>query len=141
MSSRRIANLSWRRLAPIAWSLALAACGGGLDQGSGASPSPAPSTPALQSTVVSSDIVTGRDQRVAIGILNANGVPVPGVNVTVQLFTLPAPGAGQPQALGPAVAAAYKGELLQGKGVYVLHQTFSQPGNYTARVTATKGAT
>jgi hypothetical protein len=123
----------------LALPVALAACGGALDQGSDATPSPATSSPALQSTVVSGDLVVGKDQRVAIGILNAAGVPVAGVTVTVQLWTLPGPGAAQPQALGPATNAPYRGELLQGKGVYVVHQTFTQAGTYQARVTASKG--
>jgi hypothetical protein len=119
-------------------SFALTACGGTLQDTGGATPSPSP--PALQSAVISSDLVTGGDQRVAIGVLNQDGVPVAEATVVVQIVTVPAPGGqASPVALGPPQPAPYKGALLQGKGVYVVHQTFTQPGFYRAMVQATKG--
>jgi hypothetical protein len=135
----------WRTRVPLLLAvvlpLALAACGGALDEGGSTSPAPSavPSPPPLQSVIVTNDLVTGGDQRVAIGIVDAGGVPVPDVSVTVQLWTLPSPGGGTPTAIGAPTAAPYKGDLLKGKGVYVVHQVFAQPGNYQARVIATKG--
>lgn len=122
--------------APVALSI-LAGCGGSVDQG-GASPQPKASVPPLQSLFAGAQLVAGIDQRVAIGIVNSSGIPVPDVSVTVQLFTLPSPGQS-PTPLGPAEPAPYHGQGLQGKGVYVIHHTFAGAGNYTAGVTASKG--
>jgi hypothetical protein len=84
-------------------------------------------------------VVKGQDRRLAIGILNADGVPVGGgVTVRVQVFLLP-PG-GTPSAVGAAVAAPYEGTLLQDKGVYVIHQTFTTAGFYNVAVAASKGS-
>jgi hypothetical protein len=116
----------------------VAACGD-VASSTSATPSPSP-IPALQAVSASSQIVIGKDQRVAFGILDANGVPVPDVAVTLRLFNLP-PGASSNQGtpLGPPEPAPYQGDLLQGKGVYVVHQTFDKPGFYSATVHASKG--
>lgn len=87
--------------------------------------------------MASAQVVVGKDQRLGFGILDASGVPVSDVAVTVQLFTVP-PGGAAPAALGPRQAAMYKGELLQGKGLYVIHHTFDKPGFYSAAVHASK---
>ena len=47
---------------------------------------------------------------------------------------------GHTNSLGPPQPAPYEGDLLQGKGVYVVHQTFERPGFYSATVQARKGA-
>jgi len=120
--------------------MALAACGGEVQSGAVA---PTPSAPPpLQAVMASSAVVVGKDQRVALGIINTNSVPVPYASVRVQILTLP-PGAGIPRPLGPAQDAPYNGgapghDILQGKGVYVTHANFDAPGNYTAVVDASK---
>jgi hypothetical protein len=88
---------------------------------------------------VTQDIVVGADRRVAFGILDTNQVPVADVSVRVQLYRLP-PRGSNPVALGPARTAPYEGQLLQGKGVYTIHQSFDQAGFYSAIVEAHKGA-
>jgi hypothetical protein len=114
----------------------LAACGGPAVEGG--QPSPTPSISALQAALVTQDIVVGADRRVTFGILDANQVPVADVSVRVQLYRLP-PGGSNPVALGPARVAPYEGQLLQGKGVYTIHQSFDQAGFYSAIVEAHKG--
>jgi hypothetical protein len=141
-------DLRWRRaLLGAAVSLVgMTACGGAV-AGTDSSPSPVASRPPLQSVVASGSsdtcapcVIKGQDRRLAVGILNADGVPVGGgVAVKVQVFLLPAGGAN-PTALGPAVNAPYEGTLLQDKGVYVVHQTFDRVGLYNVVVQAAKGS-
>ena len=120
----------------------LTACAGGTAQ-TGESPTPAPSAGPLQGVLATSEVVIGKDQRVGFGILDANQVPVPYVTVTVQIFSL-APGSkSSPPPLGPPQPAPYNGgapglDIQQGKGIYVIHQTFDQPGFYSAVVNASK---
>ena len=125
--------------------LLLAACGGSVQDASG--PSPSPSSAPLQAVVATaiSDqcapcTVVGKDVRLPLGIVDPNGVPVADATVKAQVFSVPAgSSAGRP--LGPPVDAPYHGDLLQGKGVYVIHQTFATPGIYRVVVQASKGAT
>src|SRR6266850_733319 len=92
--------------------LFLAACEGQPPPTGQASPSPAPSPPLMQAVKGWSQLVAGIDQRVPIGIVDPNGVPVPDATVRVQVITIPAPGAtASPVAVGPAEAAPYKGDL------------------------------
>jgi hypothetical protein len=123
--------------------LLLAACGGAVEDAT--APRPSPSSPPLQAVVATaiSDqcapcTLVGKDRRLPLGILDANGVPVADATVKAQVFTVP-PGSATGTALGPAVDAPYHGELLQGKGVYVIHQTFVTPGIYQVVVRAAKG--
>ncbi|MGI8608478.1 MAG: TlpA family protein disulfide reductase [Candidatus Dormibacteria bacterium] len=140
-----------KRLAAIATRIAgvvavavLAACGGALQGAPG--PSPSPSNAPLQAVVATaiSDqcapcTLVGKDRRLPLGIVDGNGVPVADVKARAQVFSV-SPGSAAPKALGPVVAAPYHGELLQGKGVYVIHQTFDTPGIYRVVVQASKGA-
>jgi hypothetical protein len=84
-------------------------------------------------------VVVGKDRRVAVAITDRSGVPVPGAAVKLQFFSVP-PGQAAAQPLGAAVDAPYKGELLQDKGVYVVHQSFATPGIYKVVAQAAKGA-
>jgi hypothetical protein len=123
----------------------LSACGGTVID-TNPSPSGSPSKPALQSVVASAAaaecapcVVKGPDRRLAVGILNADGVPAGGgITVRIQVFLLP-PG-GTPTAIGATVDAVYEGTLLQDKGVYVIHQTFTKAGFYNVAVAASKGS-
>jgi len=124
--------------------VAIAACGGPV---TGGTASPSPSNPAAPLNVVvlsaPSDqcapcVVVGKGRRIALAILDRDGVPVPDATVRVQLFLVPA-GKAAAQALGPVVDAPYRGELLQGKGVYVVRQSFDSPGIYRVAAQASKG--
>lgn len=119
---------------PVGLALMLSACGAVAEP---AAPHPSPSIAPLQAVVASAQVVVGKSQRFALGILDASGVPVPDVAVTVELFSLP-PGSGAPTSLGPRQPAPYRGDLLQGKGLYVIHQTFDRAGFYSASVHASK---
>ena len=132
------------RLAGLVAVPLLAACGGPVQDA--AAPSPSAQNAPLQAVVATaiSDqcapcTVIGKDRRLPLGIVDTNGVPVADVQVRAQVFSVPA-GSAAPSAVGPVVDAPYHGDLLQGKGVYVLHQTFVQPGIYKVLVQATKGA-
>ncbi len=115
----------------------LAACSGPAAQGG--QPSPAPSVAPLQAAIVTQDVVVGAGRRITFGIVDANQVPVADVAVRVQLYRLPPGGRTGPVSLGPARSAPYEGQLLQGKGVYTIHQSFDQAGFYNAVVEAKKG--
>jgi hypothetical protein len=122
-------------------SLVLAACGGEVQPGAIAT-SPSASTPPLQAVMATAEIVFGKDQRVAVGILDTNQVPVPYATVRVQIQSIPPAGTG-PMAVGPVEDAPYNGgspghDILQGKGVYVTHVSFDTPGFYRAVVDASK---
>ncbi|MFN2463005.1 MAG: hypothetical protein ABR573_03760 [Candidatus Dormibacteria bacterium] len=124
--------------------MALAACGS-----TGGQPSPGRSGnpgPALQVIALSAPsdqcapcVVVGADRRFAMAVTDRDGVPVPGAAVKAQLFRVPA-GNAPAEPLGPAIEAPYRGELLQDKGVYVLHQSFDRPGIYKVVVDAQKGS-
>ena len=120
----------------------LAACGGAVGD-TGTQPAGSPSvkpTPALQGILTNAYVSVGPNQRLSFGVLNRDGLPVPDLGVTVQIFNDPVPKAGfKGLALGPAQVAPYKGTLLQGKGVYVIHQAFDKAGIYKAEITATRG--
>ena len=137
MTPRLLRSIRRELTLPVLATL-LAACGGQV--GSDSSVSPTPTPPALQPVLASAQVLVGRDQRVAFGVLDRDGLPVPDAAVSVQIFTVPPPGGKQPPvALGPVARAPYKGELLQGRGVYVVHQTFDHAGFYRAAVSAGKG--
>jgi hypothetical protein len=120
--------------------LLLAACDTGASDAS-PTPSPSASIPPMSGAIVNAQLVAGIPQRLAVGIVDPSGIPIPDAQVTVVLQSLPAPGSGRaPQVLAGPEAAPYKGAGLEGKGVYVVHQTFDHPGFYTVLVTATRGA-
>ena len=83
-------------------------------------------------------LVVGKDRRLPLGILNRDGVPVADATVRAQVSLVP-PGKAAPRAIGPVMDAPYKGAQLEGKGVYVIHQTFTTPGIYQVVVEAKKG--
>ncbi|MHB8509008.1 MAG: hypothetical protein ACYDGR_10240 [Candidatus Dormibacteria bacterium] len=131
-----------RAVALAALSIGLSACGQAGSDGATVGQSPTPPVPALQAAVISSVVVTGKHQRLSLGILDRGGVPVPGVTVRTQVVTIPPAGSTEkPQPLGPVQEAPYEGgKELQGKGVYVVYVDFDHPGLFQAYVDATLGA-
>jgi hypothetical protein len=107
----------------------LTACGVGTDT---ASTQP---TPGLQGEIVASEVVVG-DQRLPLGILEQN-TPVNDATVHVRAFYL---GAANGSQMRGEADAPFKGEGLQGKGIYVARLKFDVAGSWLAEITAQRAA-
>ncbi|MDQ6710912.1 MAG: thioredoxin family protein [Candidatus Dormibacteraeota bacterium] len=92
----------------------------------------APSAGTLTAQSVASELVVG-EQRVPLGILDHN-TPVSDAAVHIRSFYL---GSKSAEARGES-AAPFKGDGLQGAGIYAGHLTFDKPGNWRLDVTATR---
>ena len=103
-----------------------------------AAPVPAPAVAqqhaaGLQSVLVSSQLVVGRE-RLAIGVLDAN-TPVNDAQVRVRVYR------GSPtDPLADQADAPFKGDGLEGKGVYVAYVSFGASGPWLAEITARKAS-
>ena len=103
--------------------------------GESSTPTTGASTPGqLQAQVVASELVAGPQQRVPIGILDHN-TPVNDATVHVRAFVL--------QNGGTAVFkgqsdAPFKGEGLEGAGVYVAHLDLTTAGDWGLEITASR---
>ena len=131
------------RLGWLVLPVTLAACGGTVQDAGAPSPSPVPALQGVVATAISDQCapctIVGTDRRIPFGILDRNGIPVADATVKVQVFLLK-PGTNQGTPVGPLLDAPYKGDLMEGKGVYVIHQTLATPGIYGAVVRASKGS-
>ena len=115
------------KTAALAVALLLSACG------SAAAPDTGTTSPQLQAQVVASELVTGSQQRVPIGILDHN-TPVNDATVHVRAFLLQ----GTTGVFKGESAAPFKGAGLQGAGVYVAHLDLVPAGNWGLQVTASR---
>lgn len=87
------------------------------------------STAGLQAVVVSSQLLVGR-QRVVLGVLDRNS-PINDAEVRVRAYR------GSPtDPLANEASAEFKGEGLEGRGVYVAYLTFEAPGPWLAEIAA-----
>ncbi len=113
--------------------LLLAACAG-TDTGGAPADAPSPSSGGsqLQALVVASQLLVGT-QRFPIGVL-ANNTPVNDAQVHVRSFLIVGSSA---QARGQA-DAPFKGEGLQGRGLYIALLTFDTPGQWLAVIAASR---
>ena len=118
-----------RRLAALTLGCVLTACGVG-SESAGTQP-----TPGLQGEIVASEVVVG-DQRLPLGILEQN-TPVNDAIVHVRAFYL---GAASGSQLRGQADAPFKGEGLEGKGVYVARLKFDVAGSWMAEITAQRPA-
>jgi hypothetical protein len=107
--------------------LAASGCGSATSDGS-ASPAPA-----LQAVIVSSEVVVASNERFPIGILDHN-TPVADATVKVRLFYVGASGT-QPKG---EFDAPFRGDGLNGEGVYVASPSFDAAGQWRADVTAVR---
>ncbi len=83
----------------------------------------------LQAVVVSSQLLVGR-QRLAIGVLDRN-TPINDAQVRVRAYR------GSPtDPLANEAPAEFKGEGLEGRGVYVAYLSFGAPGPWVAEIAA-----
>jgi hypothetical protein len=96
-------------------------------------PSTVQPSPGIQAVMVSSagEVLVGRKERFPIGVLDHN-TPVSDATVKVHLFYL-GPGGAQPRG---DFDAPFKGDGLNGAGVYVATPTFDVAGQWRADVTA-----
>ncbi len=111
----------------VALGLLLAAC----DPSAATGPSPTSSP--LQAVVAASELVVGNQQRVPIGITDHN-TPVSDATVHVRSFILN----GNTGTFKGESDAPFKGEGLQGGGIYVAHLTFDKAGDWGVEVTASR---
>lgn len=88
---------------------------------------PTPAAPDLQAIVIASQLVVGA-QRVPIGILYRN-TPVNDAIVRVRAYRQ-----SPSDPLATEADAPFKGEGLQGKGVYVAQLSFALPGQWVADI-------
>ena len=117
-----------RTAAALAVSVVLGACAGEVAPGS-----PAPTSSSLQAVVAASELVVGKQQRVPIGITDHN-TPVSDARVHVRSFILK----GSTGTFKGESDAPFKGEGLQGGGIYVAHLDFDQAGDWGVEVTASR---
>jgi hypothetical protein len=115
--------------AAIATGLLLSACGNSTSPGTGAS-----SPGQLQAQVVASELLAGPQQRVPIGILDHN-TPVNDASVRVRAFVLQN---GNTAVFKGQSDAPFKGEGLEGAGVYVAHLDLATAGNWGLEITASR---
>lgn len=114
-------------LTPVSVSLMLAACGAGT---SSAQPE---ATQGLEAQIVSSEVLVGHQVRFPVGILDHN-TPVSDAHVHIRTFFLGPNGA---EAKGES-DAPFRGDGLQGAGVYVAHLDFDKAGSWGAQITASR---
>jgi hypothetical protein len=109
----------------------LAACGGAgpTAPATGASPSSG-----LQAQVVATELVAGSQQRVPIGITDHN-TPVTDATVHVRSFLL---GSGNQAVFKGESDAPFKGEGLEGGGVYAAHLDLTPAGDWGLQITASR---
>jgi len=116
-----------RIAATLAATVVLGACAGE------AAPGPSPTSSSLQATVVASEIVVGNKQRIPIGITDHN-TPVSDATVHVRGFVLQ----GTTGIFKGESDAPFKGEGLEGGGLYVAHLSFDKPGDWGVEITVTR---
>ncbi|MDQ6883140.1 MAG: thioredoxin family protein [Candidatus Dormibacteraeota bacterium] len=92
----------------------------------------APPAGSLTVQSVASELVVG-EQRVPVGVLDHN-TPVSDATVHIRSFYV---GTGSAETRGES-AAPFKGDGLQGAGIYAGRLTFDKPGNWRLDVTATR---
>jgi hypothetical protein len=110
-----------------ALALLLAACD------SSAAPGASPTSSSLQAQVVASEVLVGSQQRLPIGITDHN-TPVNDATVHVRGFVLQ----GTTGIFKGESDAPFKGDGLEGRGVYVAHLSFDKPGDWGVEITATR---
>ncbi len=116
-----------RIAATLAAALVVGACAGEV------APGPSPTSSSLQATVVASEVVVGNQQRIPIGITDHN-TPVKDATVHVRGFVLQ----GTTGIFKGESDAPFKGDGLEGGGVYVAHLSFDKPGDWGVEITATR---
>ena len=118
-----------RRLLPLAGlAVLLAGCSTFSEDNPAAVP-----TPGLEAQIVSSEVLVGRQVRFPVGLLQHN-TPVSDAHVHIRTFFV---GTNGQEARGEA-DAPFRGDGLQGAGVYVARLDFDQAGSWGAEITASR---
>ena len=115
--------------AALAVAVVLGACGGATSPQTGPGDSGN-----LQATLVASELVVGTQQRVPLGILDHN-TPVPDATVHIRSFLLES---GDKAIFKGESDAPFKGDGLEGAGVYLAHLDFATAGNWGLQVSASR---
>ncbi|TMC76498.1 MAG: hypothetical protein E6J09_09920 [Chloroflexi bacterium] len=111
--------------------LVAASCVPSTRQGATTPATPQQRVAGLQSVLVSSQLVVGRE-RLAIGVLDAN-TPINDAQVRVRVYR------GSPNdPLANEADAPFKGDGLQGRGIYVAYVSFGTAGPWVAEIAARK---
>ena len=117
-----------RTAAALAVAIVLGACAGEVAPGG-----PSATSSQLQAVVAASELVVGNQQRVPIGITDHN-TPVSDATVHVRSFILN----GNTGTFKGESDAPFKGDGVQGGGIYVAHLTFDKAGDWGVEVTASR---
>lgn len=107
--------------------LALAACASPAAAPPAVAPSSAPASPDIQAVIVASEVTVGR-QRVPVGILHRN-TPVNDAVVRIRAYR-----SSPADPLATESDAPFKGEGLEGSGVYVAQLSFGASGQWIIEI-------
>jgi hypothetical protein len=119
------------KAALLAGALLLTACGAAASPDTGAGSSA--TSGSLQAQIVATELVAGPQQRIPIGVTDHN-TPITDATVHVRAFILQ----GNTGVLKGEADAPFKGEGLQGGGVYVVHLDLVPAGDWGLQITASR---
>jgi len=120
------------KAALLTGALLLTSCGSAASPDTGVATSSIASS--LQAQIVATELVTGPKQRIPIGITDHN-TPVSDATVHVRAFILQS---SNTAVLKGESDAPFKGEGLQGGGVYVAHVDLVSVGDWGLEITASR---
>jgi hypothetical protein len=121
------------KAALLAGALLLTACGAATSPDTGAGGSASATSGSLQAQIVATELVAGPQQRIPIGVTDHN-TPITDATVHVRAFILQ----GNNAVLRGEADAPFKGEGLQGGGVYVVHLDLMPAGDWGLQITASR---
>lgn len=113
--------------------LLLSACAAASSPDTGTGSSASATAGSLQAQIVATELVTGPGQRIPIGITDHN-TPITDATVHVRAFILQ----GNNAVLRGETEAPFKGEGLQGGGVYVAYLDLVPAGDWGLEITASR---
>lgn len=122
------------KAALLVGALLLTACGAAPAPDTGSGNSATPGSSALQAQIIATELVAGPQVRVPIGITDHN-TPINDATVHVRAFILQSNNTG---VLKGQADAPFKGQGLEGGGVYVAHLDLNPPGDWGLQITASR---
>jgi hypothetical protein len=121
------------KAALLAGALLLTACGAATSPDTGAGSHAGATSGSLQAQIVATELVAGPHQRIPIGVTDHN-TPITDATVHVLAFILQ----GNNAVLKGEADAPFKGDGLQGGGVYVVHLDLMPAGDWGLEITASR---